>query len=179
MLIPVQVSLHQNMDSGLFVLCFIVATSMSMGSAVEVSPHHSGCAMYTNTSCEQCLKNVSCFWCFVDNSCKDYPTSRILPTHSCQLSKVRWGMCWVNFEALIIAMATLAGLILLSVTLCCYCCCRRNCCSNANEDERWEQERRARLERQESRKAERRVRSDQIRRKYGLLNGDATYSQLI
>uniref|UniRef100_UPI00358E9E57 pituitary tumor-transforming gene 1 protein-interacting protein-like n=1 Tax=Myxine glutinosa TaxID=7769 RepID=UPI00358E9E57 len=171
------------MDSGLFIVCFILGMSMSFGSVIEAFPHRSECATYSNTSCERCLKNVSCLWCFVDNSCKDYPTTRILPIHSCPLSKARWGVCWVNFEALIIAMATMAGLILLSITLCCCCCCRRNwckdCCRNSNEDERWEQERRARLEKQESRKAERRARSDQIRRKYGLLNGDTAYSQLI
>uniref|UniRef100_A0A8C4XUW1 PTTG1 interacting protein n=1 Tax=Falco tinnunculus TaxID=100819 RepID=A0A8C4XUW1_FALTI len=86
------------------------------------------CSEFSQRSCEECLKNVSCLWCYTNNTCIDYPVRSILPPSSlCSLSNARWGVCWINFEALIIAIAVVAGLILVSVAVCCcYCCyCRR------------------------------------------------------
>nr|AAW78936.1 GekBS090P [Gekko japonicus] len=58
----------------------------------------------------------------------DYPVRSIIPSSTlCPLSEARWGVCWVNFQALIISIAVVAGLLLLTIAgCCCYCCyCRR------------------------------------------------------
>uniref|UniRef100_A0A673FTI9 Pituitary tumor-transforming gene 1 protein-interacting protein-like n=1 Tax=Sinocyclocheilus rhinocerous TaxID=307959 RepID=A0A673FTI9_9TELE len=94
----------------------------------------------TQTSCELCLANVSCLWCQTNSSCSDYPVSYVIPPASvCKLSQARWGVCWVNFEALIIAMAVVCGTLLLAVTVCCCCCCckRRHSSSFDREDEQF------------------------------------------
>uniref|UniRef100_A0A8C4XG08 Uncharacterized protein n=1 Tax=Erpetoichthys calabaricus TaxID=27687 RepID=A0A8C4XG08_ERPCA len=60
----------------------------------------SPCAIHIGGSCEQCLMNVSCLWCYSNNTCVDYPMRTLLPsTNICPPSGV------------------FAGVI-----VCCYCC---------------------------------------------------------
>ncbi|KFV98771.1 Pituitary tumor-transforming gene 1 protein-interacting protein, partial [Fulmarus glacialis] len=96
------------------------------------------CSEFSQRSCEECLKNVSCLWCYTNNTCIDYPVRSILPSSSlCSLSNARWGVCWIKFEVLIIAIAVVAGLILVPIAVCCcYCCyCRRRSRSRPDEEE--------------------------------------------
>ncbi|NXI80815.1 PTTG protein, partial [Rhipidura dahli] len=133
------------------------------------------CRQYTNRSCEECLKNVTCLWCASSRRCMEYPVRRILPPADlCELSSARWGVCWVNFEALIIAMSVVGGTLLIMLGVCCCCCC---CCKKKSkrqvlgrpdkDDERAAREREKRRVRQEERRAEMKSRHDEIRRKYG------------
>ncbi|KAL2080830.1 hypothetical protein ACEWY4_022683 [Coilia grayii] len=129
------------------------------------------CASKTNTSCDECLKNVTCLWCESSGACVDYPVRKILPPNSlCPLPQARWGVCWVNFQALIITMSVVGGVVLIALCVCLYrCCCS---CGTSKRDRREEE----RLERQadmrkmkhEERKAEMRSRHEEIRKKYGL-----------
>uniref|UniRef100_A0A3Q3VR56 PSI domain-containing protein n=1 Tax=Mola mola TaxID=94237 RepID=A0A3Q3VR56_MOLML len=83
------------------------------------------CALRSNTSCDECLKNVTCLWCEPTSQCVDYPAGNILPPSSlCPLNDARWGVCWVNFQILIITMAVLAGVLIVSILVCCFCCCK-------------------------------------------------------
>ncbi|NXF83639.1 PTTG protein, partial [Sclerurus mexicanus] len=140
------------------------------------------CSAFSQKSCDECLKNVSCLWCYTNNTCIDYPVRSILPPSSlCSLSNAQWGVCWINFEALIIAIAVVAGLILVSIAVCCcYCCyCKRR--SRSRPDEEEEQLARKREERRLQslqRKHERKLKHDEIRKKYGLLqDSDNPYSR--
>ncbi|NXU57458.1 PTTG protein, partial [Turnix velox] len=134
------------------------------------------CHQYTNKSCEECLKNVTCLWCASSGRCVEYPVRRVLPRSDlCELRNARWGVCWVNFEALIIAMSVVGGTILITLGVCCCCCC----CKKKNkkqallsvrpdkDEERAARERERRRVRQEERRAEMKSRHDEIRRKYG------------
>ncbi|KAF5880162.1 pituitary tumor-transforming 1 protein-interacting protein-like, partial [Clarias magur] len=122
----------------------------------------------TATSCDSCLKNVSCLWCYTNNTCTLYPVSHLLPPASvCKLSQARWGVCSVNFEALIIAMAVILGVILLAITLCCcYCCCRCGRSSGPAHIEEDIVRKRERERQADERRAERRSRYNEIRKKY-------------
>ncbi|XP_009328865.1 PREDICTED: pituitary tumor-transforming gene 1 protein-interacting protein-like [Pygoscelis adeliae] len=140
------------------------------------------CSEFSQRSCEECLKNVSCLWCYTNNTCIDYPVRSILPPSSlCSLSNARWGVCWINFEALIIAIAVVAGLILVSIAVCCcYCCyCRRRSRSRSDEEEeRLARKREERRLQSLQRKHERKLKHDEIRKKYGLLqDSDNPYSR--
>ncbi|XP_026699101.1 pituitary tumor-transforming gene 1 protein-interacting protein-like [Athene cunicularia] len=140
------------------------------------------CSEFSQRSCEECLKNVSCLWCYTNNTCIDYPVRSILPSSSlCSLSNARWGVCWINFEALIIAIAVVAGLILLSVAVCCcYCCyCRRRSRSSTDEEEeRLAQKREEQRLQSLQRKHERKQKHDKICKKYGLRqDSDNPYSR--
>ncbi|NXO91729.1 PTTG protein, partial [Certhia brachydactyla] len=131
------------------------------------------CHQYTNRSCEECLKNVTCLWCASSRRCMEYPVRRILPPADlCELRSARWGVCWVNFEALIIAMSVVGGTLLIMLGVCCCCCCckkksKKQVSGPDKDDERAAREREKRRVRQEERRAEMKSRHDEIRRKYG------------
>lgn len=106
--------------------------------------------------------------------------TRVLPPSSlCQLSSARWGVCWVNFEALIITLSVLGGSVLLGVAICCCCCCcpRKRSRRPDRSEEKAEREREERRVRQEERRAEMKSRHDEIRRKYGLFKEDNPYAR--
>ncbi|XP_038604725.1 pituitary tumor-transforming gene 1 protein-interacting protein [Tachyglossus aculeatus] len=142
-------------------------------------PPHTACSQNTNKSCELCLKNVSCLWCNSNNACLDYPLKKILPPGSiCKLSSARWGVCWVNFEALIITMSVVGGALLIGVFVCCCCCCRKKKSKKPDKDEeRAARERDQRKVRQEERRAEMKTRHEEIRKKYGLFKEENPYAK--
>lgn len=141
------------------------------------------CSFYSGTSCEECLKNVTCLWCITNSTCLEYPVRSILPPSSlCAMSAARWGACWINFEALIIAIGVVAGILVLSVIVCCwYCCyCRKSSSSRLRleaEEENLIRERERRKQESLQRKNERTIKHNEIRKKYGLLQDmDHPYS---
>ncbi|XP_047933455.2 pituitary tumor-transforming gene 1 protein-interacting protein-like isoform X1 [Anser cygnoides] len=145
------------------------------------TPPVQACSEFSHRSCEECLKNVSCLWCYTNNTCIDYPVRSILPSSSlCSLSNARWGVCWINFEALIIAIAVIAGLILVSIAVCCcYCCyCRKRSKRRDDEEEQLARKREERRLQSLQRRHERKQKHDEIRKKYGLLqDSDNPYSR--
>uniref|UniRef100_A0A8C4GZS5 Pituitary tumor-transforming gene 1 protein-interacting protein n=1 Tax=Dicentrarchus labrax TaxID=13489 RepID=A0A8C4GZS5_DICLA len=137
------------------------------------------CSAYKN--CDTCVPHAKCLWCITSNNCTEYPVSWLLPPASvCQLSQARWGVCWMNFEALIIALAVLGGTILIGIAVCCCCCC---CCKKSQsrpdrDEERFARRREEIKQRAEERKGERKARHDEIRKKYGLMgDSDHPYSK--
>ncbi|XP_051575649.1 pituitary tumor-transforming gene 1 protein-interacting protein-like [Myxocyprinus asiaticus] len=122
-----------------------------------------------------------CLWCLTNNICSDYPVSYVIPPSSvCKLSQARWGVCWLNFEALIIAIAVLCGALLLAIAVCCCCCCckRRRSTSVDREDEQFARRREEIRQRADERRAERKTKHDEIRKKYGLItDSDHPYSK--
>ncbi|KAM9431700.1 PTTG1 interacting protein b isoform 2-T2 [Clarias gariepinus] len=102
----------------------------------------------TGSSCEECVSNTTCVWCGRTQKCVDYPVETFFPSHSlCPLSNARWSYCWLNYQTLIIAGAVFGCLFIISVLICCICCFKNF---------------------SKTRKAEMRLRHDEIRRKYGL-----------
>uniref|UniRef100_A0AAZ3R8J3 Pituitary tumor-transforming gene 1 protein-interacting protein n=1 Tax=Oncorhynchus tshawytscha TaxID=74940 RepID=A0AAZ3R8J3_ONCTS len=133
------------------------------------------------STCDSCIQNPKCLWCMTNDTCTDYPVSYILPPPAvCKLSQARWGVCWVNFEALIIAMAVLGGTIIISITVfcCCCCCCKKRQSGPDRDEERFARKREEIRQRADERKVERKVRHDDIRKKYGLVpDSDHPYSK--
>ncbi|XP_005548582.3 pituitary tumor-transforming gene 1 protein-interacting protein isoform X2 [Macaca nemestrina] len=147
--------------------------------AAAQEPLGAACSQNTNKTCEECLKNVSCLWCNTNKACLDYPVTNILPPASlCKLSSARWGVCWVNFEALIITMSVVGGALLLGIAICCCCCCRRKRSRKPDRsEEKAMREREERRIRQEERRAEMKTRHDEIRKKYGLFKEENPYAR--
>lgn len=126
------------------------------------------------------IRLFQCLWCNTNKACLDYPVTRILPPSSlCTLSSARWGVCWVNFEALIITLSVVGGAVLLAVAACCCaCCCRRKRSRKPDkEEEKAAREREERRVRQEERRAEMKSRHDEIRKKYGLFKEENPYAR--
>ncbi|KAL6108678.1 uncharacterized protein ACO6RY_11969 [Pungitius sinensis] len=148
---------HRTLTSSLVLGAFVLFVSFVSRGECQTPPP-TPCSSYK--SCDQCAPNTKCLWCFTSNNCTDYPVSWLLPPPSlCPLSQARWGMCWLNFEGLIIALAVLGGTALVSIVVCCCCCC---CC----------------CKKRSVRNVERKARHDQIRKKYGLMSdSDHPYSK--
>ncbi|CAM4600084.1 pituitary tumor-transforming gene 1 protein-interacting protein [Lepidochelys kempii] len=157
----------------------LLLLAMAPDSASPAAASEGACPQYTNKTCEECLKKVSCLWCSSNKKCMDYPVKNLLPPHSlCELSSARWGVCWVNFEALIIAMSVVGGVILVALCICCFCCCRKKKSKKPDkDDEKAAREREQRRVRQEERRAEMKSRHDEIRKKYGLFKEENPYAK--
>ncbi|KAH9510144.1 Pituitary tumor-transforming protein 1 protein-interacting protein [Bulinus truncatus] len=159
----------------------VVTTTLksTTGMTTTYSPEQD-CAKH-NGSCDECVKNAKCLYCYSDDSCMLYPVGKVLPPSSlCSLSKARWGVCWVNFEALIISMGVIGGIIILTITCTCvYCCCCRgnNKQKYDKDDAKFESQKMERKAKQDERRAERKGKLDEIRRKYGLVKDDAPYQR--
>uniref|UniRef100_A0A3P8TJ29 PSI domain-containing protein n=1 Tax=Amphiprion percula TaxID=161767 RepID=A0A3P8TJ29_AMPPE len=108
-----------------FVLIFCVFILATEAQSSTPAPAPVPCADRSNRSCSECLQNVTCLWCTSTERCVDYPVRNILPPNSlCPLNDARWGVCWVNFQILIITMSVLAGVIIIAILVCCFCCCK-------------------------------------------------------
>ncbi|XP_041663320.1 PTTG1 interacting protein b [Cheilinus undulatus] len=159
-------------NRGLVFICGLVFYSAILATEAQTStpsPAEIPCALRSNTSCDECLKNVTCLWCSPTKQCIDYPVRNVLPPSSvCPLSDARWGVCWVNFQILIITMSVLAGIIIIAIFVCIICCCKCERVGNKREDAKVERQNRARKARQKERRTEMQLRHDEIRHKYGL-----------
>lgn len=129
----------------------------------------------TNTSiksCNDCLKRVSCLWCDATTECMDYPKGHVLPySNECALSEARWGVCGVTFQILIIIMAVVAGILLIALIICCCCCCR--CCCRVKDSvdlHKPNKNKEEKLNMKDTKKNERSVMREEMRKKYGLGN---------
>nr|XP_002128761.1 pituitary tumor-transforming gene 1 protein-interacting protein isoform X1 [Ciona intestinalis] len=175
-----------NANAGLFCLfavgLFIILCNVNYSSA-NTPPTPVNCSL-VNDSCESCLKlNVKCMWCNKPRKCMDYPVNHILPTSAdCGLADARWGVCGLNFEALIISVSVVGGLLLIAITLClckcCKCCCfKKDSAKYEREAQRLDRERQERAMRQDERKLDRQRKNDDIRRKYGLIKDNNRYQR--
>ena len=48
-----------------------------------------------NTSCGDCVKDISCFWCAADVTCKKYDAGIKIIPHNCKGNKWYWKQCFV------------------------------------------------------------------------------------
>ncbi|XP_035250381.1 pituitary tumor-transforming gene 1 protein-interacting protein-like [Anguilla anguilla] len=155
----------------------VIVLSLTAVFAQTTAPAKANCETKSNTSCEACLKDVSCLWCRTTKKCINYPVKTILPPHSlCPLNEARWGLCWVNFQALIIAMSVIAGVIIIAILICCFCCCKCENVGSQRAEAKMDKQADKRKGRQEERKTEMKMRHEEIRKKYGL-SGANPYSK--
>ncbi|XP_035862709.1 pituitary tumor-transforming gene 1 protein-interacting protein isoform X2 [Sander lucioperca] len=164
---------------GAVVLCL---SFVSLGECQTTPPPPLPCSNFKK--CDTCVPNAKCLWCFTTNNCTEYPVSWLLPPASmCPLAQARWGVCWLNFEALIITLAVVGGIIIISIAACCCCCCCSSSCKKRRsrpdgDDEIFVRRREEIKQRAEERNVERKARHDQIRKKYGLMtDSDHPYSK--
>lgn len=170
----------------LAMLLVVFVCIVSLPSFVETTmttttapPTPSPCSSFK--TCDACVPHPKCLWCFATNNCTDYPVTWLFPPASvCKLSDARWGVCWLNFEALVITLGALGGVVVLTIAACCcYCCCCKSSHTRFDrEDEQYARRREEIRQRSEERKTDRKARHDEIRRKYGLMgDSDHPYSK--
>ncbi|XP_030613961.1 PTTG1 interacting protein b [Archocentrus centrarchus] len=167
-------------SASVFVFALISCGIIVTVTAQTSTPAPAGipCALRSNTSCDECLQNVTCLWCIPTKKCVDYPVKSVLPSSSvCPLNDARWGLCWLNFQILIITISVLAGIIIIAILVCCFCCCKCERFGKKREDAQMERQTRLRNARQKARRTEMQMRHDEIRHKYGLAK-DNPYSRM-
>ncbi|XP_017559124.2 PTTG1 interacting protein a [Pygocentrus nattereri] len=122
-----------------------------------------------STTCNDCLNNASCLWCIKTSSCLTYPVKTILPPYSlCPLNDARWGACSINFQVLIITISVVVAILIIAFFVCLFCCCKCENCGSSNFEHKMQRQAEKRKTKQEARKAEMKIRHDEIRQKYGL-----------
>ncbi|XP_064456284.1 pituitary tumor-transforming gene 1 protein-interacting protein-like isoform X2 [Ornithodoros turicata] len=140
------------------------------------------CAQKSNTSCSDCLAaGTGCYFCSETRRCGYYPYRKIIPSHDecASFSEVYWGVCFISLQATVITISVVVALLLISITVCCCVCCRkRNKRKWMREMAHLEDERKERQQRSEGRRAERRMKTDEIRKKYGLVKDDTPYTRI-
>ncbi|CAG5866602.1 unnamed protein product [Menidia menidia] len=135
------------------------------------------CEKTNATSCEECLRNVSCLWCITTKNCVTYPVKTILPPHAlCPLNDARWGLCWMNFQTLIITLAVIGGVIIIAFLVCLFCCCKCEKFGSQRFEAKMAKQATKVKTKQEERRAEMKQRHQEIRQKYGL-SGPNPYSK--
>lgn len=118
-----------------------------------------------NSSCDFCVQDKSCFYCQSTKECRVFEVWQT----TCPREDVLLGTCIVRFRTLAIVVGCVAGVLILSITICCCCCCRKNQRARiARQLDKWEKERSERKAAAQERSEERAQRREEIRRKYGL-----------
>ncbi|XP_067315259.1 PTTG1 interacting protein a [Pseudorasbora parva] len=141
----------------------------TQSSTTPTTPPRPSCESKNGTSCEECLADVDCLWCIPTKRCITYPAKTILPPHSlCPLNDARWGLCMINFQILIITLSVAAALLIIGVFVCIFCCCKCENIGSARFDNKMNRKLDKSKTKQEERKAEMKIRHDEIRQKYGL-----------
>ncbi|XP_037602152.1 PTTG1 interacting protein a [Sebastes umbrosus] len=164
------------MDSRICLSALLLLFGLATVLAQSSSPSQV-CEQKNGTSCEECLRNVTCLWCITTKSCVTYPVKTILPPHAlCPLNDARWGLCWMNFQALIITLAVVGGIIIIAFLICLFCCCKCENFGSKRFDAKMQRQANKTQTKQEERRAEMKMRHDDIRKKYGL-SGQNPYSK--
>lgn len=151
---------------------FAPSTTHANGTSTTVAP--TTIPQFTctqgNASCGECVKDIKCFWCSADHSCKQYPASKIIP-RDCEGNDWYWKQCFAAGSILIYVIPSVCFVVLVIIGCGVYClCCRKRKQKSYEREDRKMQRRREEIkQRHAERRAERKIRTDAIRQKYGLL----------
>lgn len=163
---------------GLRILLAVLLFGFGLASVfADSSTPENVCELKNGTSCEECLKNVTCLWCITTKSCVTYPVRTILPPHAlCPLNDARWGLCWMNFQILIITLSVVGGILIIAFLVCLFCCCKCENIGSSRSEAKMQRQANKLRTKQDERRAEMKQRHQEIRQKYGL-SGQNPYSR--
>ena len=130
-------------------------------------------------SCEDCVRNSACYYCYPTKTCDEYPYKSLKPYDKCGgLKDMAWKTCLVDFKVLIIVLSSVGGGLLLISIICCCCLCKKvRRAQLRRQIEKWERKRTDQKAMQEERRVEREQKRQQIRDKYGLSPNNNPYSR--
>ncbi|XP_015916842.2 pituitary tumor-transforming gene 1 protein-interacting protein [Parasteatoda tepidariorum] len=130
-----------------------------------------------NNDCKACVAYSECFYCGTDNICRRKITDAITGDE-CSLKEIHYLTCRVNFQYMLIGIGILILVAFLIITIfCCICCCRRKGLKISKADLKWARQREERKQIQMERRQERAERTEEIRKKYGLVKGSNPYQK--
>ncbi|XP_076826018.1 uncharacterized protein LOC143471599 isoform X2 [Clavelina lepadiformis] len=129
-------------------------------------------------TCGECVgfETYQCLWCTKNEKCLPYPFRKFLPQASdCEWTHARWGVCWMDFRALVIAVSVIGGILFLIICCCLVRCCRCVkdcvdvvcCCCKCNCKERSERKKELLQLQRLERKLESQAKRQELMLKYG------------
>ena len=167
-------------SNDLLLLSTFAIISFCFFASVDIAS--AACKDKSNTTCLECVRDFSCYWCDETSKCGDRPT--IKPSSKdCDGKWYAFSQCTVSGNLLLIIVPVVVVVLLLITGVCIYCCCCRDCLKRraqrkwAKEDNRRENKKREREERHNNREEERKIRHDEIRNKYGLFKDAPKYER--
>lgn len=127
-----------------------------------------------NLSCGECVQDADCYWCEADDTCKRYPSlTKVIP-RDCEGNTWFWKQCVMAGFVLIYVIPGILFVVLLILGCCIYCLCCRNHCqrSRGREERKFGRKHEEIKQRYAQRRAERKMKTEAIRQKYGLLSNE-------
>jgi hypothetical protein len=177
-------------------LLFACVCAAALAVAVYAQKSNEEKACNTKGNCESCIagKNgsvsVDCFWCSKPTNksahhCRHYTFNSAIPVDGVECESLMYNVGTCRINALVIVILITLLCLVVVVAFCCVCCC---CCffcakrkqrSRMVEEERYLDEKENIRQRSNDRRTERKAKSDEIKRKYGLnTDGEGTYKRL-
>ncbi|KAG8192458.1 hypothetical protein JTE90_017988 [Oedothorax gibbosus] len=130
-----------------------------------------------NGDCKACVKNSECYYCMTDEKCY-FKLTDILTREKCEFKKIQYLTCKVNLQYLIIGISVVAGIALLVILIfCCCCCCKKKGIKLSKSDLKWQRQREERKQIAAEKRKERAERTEEIRKKYGLVKDSNPYQK--
>ncbi|KFM67898.1 Pituitary tumor-transforming 1 protein-interacting protein, partial [Stegodyphus mimosarum] len=148
----------------------------SIASTVSDLPKNISCEVFNN-DCKACVENTQCYYCDTDNKC-NFHVERIIADGECDIKEVHFWTCKMNLKVMLILIGTLCGIALLVITIfCCYCCCKKRGVKLSKDDLKFARQREERKQIAALKRKERAERTEEIRRKYGLVKDTNPYQR--
>ncbi|XP_054715796.1 pituitary tumor-transforming gene 1 protein-interacting protein-like [Uloborus diversus] len=150
-------------------------TISTISSSTTAAPNVS-CSSFNN-DCKGCVANSGCYYCDSDKRCNNHLLD-IISDGECNINNVHYKTCKLNFKYLMIIIGSLIGVALLAILIfCCYCCCKRRGVSFSKDELKWARQKEERKAASAERRRERNERTEEIRRKYGLVKDSNPYQK--
>lgn len=131
-----------------------------------------------NNDCKACVQNSKCYFCGENNECHTHVEKAIVDG-KCNMKNAYFYTCTITFRNLMIIAGVLCGIpVLIILILCCYCCCcKKRGLKLSKDDLKWARQREERQQIAAERRKERAERTEEIRKKYGLVRDSNPYQK--
>jgi hypothetical protein len=148
----------------------ITPNTTTVAPDISCESHHN--------DCKACVQNSKCYFCGENNQCHTHVEKAIVDGQ-CNMKNAYFYTCTITFRNLMIIAGVLCGIpVLIILVLCCYCCCcKKRGIKLSKDDLKWARQREERQQIAAERRKERAERTEEIRKKYGLVRDSNPYQK--
>lgn len=130
-----------------------------------------------NNDCKACIAKSECYYCDEQNHCI-YRLQSIIADGKCNIKDAYYLTCKISLKVMMILICILASIVLLIILIvCCYCCCKKKGIKLSKDDLKWARQKEERQQIAAERRKERAERTEEIRKKYGLVKDSNPYQK--
>lgn len=151
-------------------------TSTAMPITSTSTPKNISCEVHNN-DCNACVERSQCYYCSSTDECH-YHIDKAVVEGVCDVTHMYLFTCKANVKIMLIIIGVLSGIAFLMILIvCCYCCCKKKGVKLSKDDIKWARQREERKQIAAERRKERAERTDEIRKKYGLVKNSNPYQR--